>query len=215
MMARVRQAIGNGVVSQWRTALLLILLLRPAMGMAAASPDSVLPEEVTETQVKAAFLFNFAKFVAWPPTSFASPASPISICVIGQASFVSTLEDIVKNRAINGRKLAVKRVQPNADLRSCHLLFVASSYKRHFPGILQALRSESVLTVGETEAFLRTGGIINFVIQDGRVRFEIDPGAAARAGLHISSTLLSLAKIVRGPALREGADPNFRRLRPR
>jgi len=153
-------------------------------------------QSATEYQVKAAFLFNFAKFVEWPPGSFPDASAPLQICVFGQDPFGEALRNIANEKTVNGRKLEVHQVADLQHARSCHILFIASSGKASVKQIVEALRGASVLTVGDTKGFAEQGGMINFVLENDRVQFEVSSKAAERAGLKISSKLLSVAKLV-------------------
>jgi hypothetical protein len=146
-----------------------------------------------EYQVKAAFLYNFAKFVEWPPGSFADRAAPLRICVLGQDPFGEELRNIASNKIINGRKLVVDEVADLAAARRCHILFIAASKKAEMKQTVESLRGADVLTVGDTKGFAKMGGMINFVLEDDRVRFEVNQTAAEQTGLRISSKLLSVA----------------------
>jgi hypothetical protein len=150
----------------------------------------------SEYEIKAAFLYNFAKFIEWPTDQFVAPGSPIVIGVVGQDPFDGVLDQTVKDKTINGRSLLIKRSNAVQDLKSCHILFVSPSEKKRLPQIMSGLAQASVLTVSETEQFLQEGGIINFVIENNRVRFDINKGMADRARIRISSKLLGLAKSV-------------------
>ncbi len=150
----------------------------------------------TEYQVKAAFLFNFAKFVDWPPNSFASPQSPFLICILGNDPFGQAIDETLRGQSIGGRRVAVQRVRDASELRHCQMAFISSTEQRHLDSILQAVQGANVLLVGESPGFAAAGGAIQFEMQDDRVRFSINPDAAARAGLRVSSKLLSLATIV-------------------
>lgn len=149
-----------------------------------------------EYQVKAAFLFNFAKFVEWPSSSFSDASAPLQICVFGQDPFGEALRNITNEKTVNGRKFEIRQVSDLRDARSCHILFVASSGKIPAKQIVEALRGASVLTVGDTKGFAEQGGMINFVLENDRVQFEVSRKAAEEAGLKISSKLLSVAKLV-------------------
>jgi len=153
-------------------------------------------EPATEYQVKAAFLYNFAKFVEWPPASFAGPAGPLEICVLGQDPFGEELRSITQDKLVNGHRLEVRHVDDAQQARSCHILFVASSEKGQLKLILESLHGSSVLTVGDSKGFTEHGGMINFVLEDDRVKFDVNRKAAEEAGLKISSKLLSVAKAV-------------------
>lgn len=155
-------------------------------------------QDVSDVQVKAAFLYNFARFVEWPHDAFAGPGSPFIIGVIGNNHFARTLEQTVRGRLINGRPIFVKVLTADAGLKSCHILYVQSLSDRHMSAMLADAAGASVLTVGDSEHFAHIGGVINFFVQDSRVRFEINPDAADRAHLRISAKLLALARVVRG-----------------
>jgi len=151
---------------------------------------------VDEYQVKAAFLFNFAKFVEWPTEAFSDPNAPLVITVFGEDPFNGSLE-AVKGKLVNNRKLTIRRVKDIQDIGKSNVLFVSPSAKKDLARILETLQGQSVLTVGEDGVFTQCGGIINFVKEDNRVRFEVNVSAAERAGLKISSRLLALARIVK------------------
>jgi YfiR/HmsC-like len=153
-------------------------------------------QSVGEYQIKAAFLFNFAKFVEWPPGSFSDPSTPLQICVLGQDPFGEELRKITDQKTVNGRKLEVKHVIDLPEARNCHILFIGASEKLSRKKILAGLQGASVLTVSDTKGFVGEGGMINFVLENDRVKFEVSPVAAERAGLKISSKLLSVAKLV-------------------
>jgi len=147
----------------------------------------------TEYQIKAAFLFNFAKFVNWPPAAFAQPTSPIVFGILGDNPFHDELARTVQNKSVDDRPLVVREFQSAAQAANCHILFISSSEKKRLPEILKGLDGRSVLTVSETEKFTEAGGMINFVLQGSKIRLQINNDAATKAGLKISSKLLSLA----------------------
>jgi hypothetical protein len=154
----------------------------------------------SEYQVKAAFLFNFAKFIDWPPGSFAGPQSPFSICILGADPFGKAIDQTLRGQTIRGRAVVVLRMQDPAQLRHCRMGFVSASEQGRLPRILQAIRGSSVLLVGESPGFAAAGGMIQFQMQDNRIRFSINPDAAERAGLRLSSQLLALATIIHDPS---------------
>jgi hypothetical protein len=153
-------------------------------------------ESATEYQVKAAFLFNFAKFVEWPPEAFASADASLQICVLGQDPFGHDFEEVIADKTVNGHRLEVIHPSGVPQAKACQLIFVASSDKQQVRDILRGLRGASVLTVGDMTGFARMGGIINFVLDESRVRFEINVKAAERAHLKISARLLTVAKTI-------------------
>ena len=152
----------------------------------------------SEYEVKAAYLFNFLKFVEWPTDMSPSPSGKWVIGVVGVSPFGEELAQVVSGKVVQGHELQVKNFQAAEDLRTCHILFISDSERKRIPAILTALNSSSVLTVGDMDNFTRAGGMIQFVMEDGRVRFVIDVGAASRARLKVSSKLLSLARDVTG-----------------
>lgn len=153
-------------------------------------------QTTSEYQVKAAYLYNFAKFVDWPERDFANPAVPVRLCVLNEPSFEPELNRIVKGKVVAGHPVSVVSVQNAEQSRSCHILFISSSQNVQSRHVIEVLRDASVLTVGETKGFVEEGGIINFVLQDDRVQFQVNYKAAKQAGLSMSSRLLSVAKVV-------------------
>jgi hypothetical protein len=151
-------------------------------------------QHVDEYRLKAAVLYNLAKFVDWPPESFTDPMSPMVFCVLGVDPFGSALDDTLRGHAIGRRFAVVKRV---ADVESdCHVLFVANSEVRRLPALIEQLRNRSVLTIGDTGGFADMGGMIGLVTDADRVRFAINPVAAERGRLKISARVMALASAV-------------------
>jgi hypothetical protein len=148
----------------------------------------------TEYQIKAAFLFNFAKFVEWPAPAFAEATSPMVIGILGENPFRDDLERMTRGKTINNRPLVIKAFRSPAEATNCHILFVSTSEKTRLPEVFENLRGASVLTVGEAERFTEAGGMIQFVLEGGKIRFQVNETAARSAGLKISSKLLSLAQ---------------------
>ncbi|MEK6304132.1 MAG: YfiR family protein [Acidobacteriota bacterium] len=171
----------------------LVLLLTLASGTRGARAPA---QETTESQVKAAFLYNFVKFVDWPSEAFSDSGAPIIVGVVGEDSTTSAIDHTISGKIANGRRLLIKRFSNFRAITRCHVLFISSSQRDNLPQILAAAGS-AVLTVGETERFAQMGGIINFTIIDNKLRFEINQAAAERAGLRISAKLLSLARVIR------------------
>jgi len=149
-----------------------------------------------EYQVKAAYLFNFAKFVEWPTGAFRSPNSPLVICVLGLNPFGSDLEGSIAGKTVGGHRLKISNLPHGLDASSCQIVFIASSEKGQMREILQSLTGASVLTVGDTSGFTDDGGMINFVLEGDRVRFEANVDAADHAHLRLSARLLTVAKLV-------------------
>ena len=156
-----------------------------------------------EFQVKAAFLYNFAKFARWPPEAFTDPDAPFVFCVLDDEPLAQALDQAVLGKTVEGRGFRVRRLTGADEAGSCQILHLGAVELPRLAGLLKTVRGEPVLTVGETPGFASQGGIINFIIRDNRLRFEINPDAAERAGLRISSKLLQLASIVRDEARTE------------
>lgn len=175
----------------WRTLIVSVVLLA-----VAASATPMAAEEFGEEQIKAAFLYNFAKFFEWPPGTFASASSPIVIGVVGNHGFARILEDAVKGKWVNGRSLSVRTLDSAAQWQQCQVLYLDTLSKTG-QELLAQVRYASVLTVGNSEEFVQAGGIIGFVLENAHMRFALNPDAAQRANLRASSQLLSLALLTR------------------
>ncbi|HLJ24077.1 MAG TPA: YfiR family protein [Candidatus Acidoferrales bacterium] len=152
----------------------------------------------TEFQVKAAYLFNFLKFVEWPEDGGSDPHGKWVIGFIGESPIDGELAHLAEGKNVLGHELLVKKFQAADNLRACNILFITDSEKRRVPAILVALRGSSVLTVADMDNFVGSGGMVQFVVEDARVRVAIDVGATGRAHLKVSSKLLALAQIVSG-----------------
>jgi hypothetical protein len=149
----------------------------------------------TEYEVRAAFLYNFIKFVKWPRQVFKSSQDPIVIGIIGQDPFGNTLDTMIKERTIQSKKIIIKRYHRHEDVRYCHVLYMGLREKRYQVAILKHLEGIPVLTIGDFEDFTRLGGMIKFIVADNQVGFEINLEAVEKSNLEISAKLLKLAKI--------------------
>ena len=170
------------------------VLLSVSLNLTATEPNT------SEYEVKAAFLYNFAKFVEWPAEALGDANQTFNICFAGDKSIGQDLQQVVSGKSITNHAIRIIQVHTPAESRICHILFLTSetfSEESHF---LALLRDASVLTVGETKGFCNRGGIINFWIDSEHVRFEISPKASQRAHLLASSRLLRLARVVGPPA---------------
>ena len=172
----------------------MALAAAPA-GRAAAGNEAA-ENTAAEYEVKAAFLFNFARFVEWPPGAFASPTAPIGVCVLGEDPFGDALNRVVAGKTLGDRSLAVRRGKKVKELGGCEIIFVSSSEHERVPEILQELGKAPVLTVGESADFAAEGGDVQFTLEDNHVRFLVNVDATERAGLKVSSKLLTLAHVV-------------------
>ncbi len=146
----------------------------------------------TENEVKSAYLYNFGKFVEWPAKA-TSVGEFFPICVLGDDTFGSTLETTIARESISGKKVLVKRVPKPQDALSCRILFISSSQQSRLKEILAELDNTSVLTVSDMPGFTRRGGMIQFVVEANKVRFEVNLTSAERTGLTLSSQLLKVA----------------------
>ena len=155
--------------------------------------------------MKAAFLYNFAKFLEWPPPSFAAPDAPYAICVLGQDPFGEDLDVAAGENTVQGRRIVVKRIGDVKSASGCHILFVSNSERHKLPAIIGALSDSATLTVGEDGEFTRMGGCLRFFLAENRVRFEINLQATERARLKVSAKLLNLARVI-GKASTPGKD---------
>jgi hypothetical protein len=149
-----------------------------------------------EYQIKAAFLFNFAQFVEWPPEAFPDKDTPLVIGIIGDDPFGPFLDEFVRGEKVSNRGLKIERYRQIEDIKICHILFVSSSEIHRIDGILSGLKNRSVLTVGDFENFAQGhGGMIRFITEKNKIRFRINLDAAKASGLTISSKLLRSAEI--------------------
>jgi YfiR/HmsC-like len=181
---------------QRHKAVWLIAVLWGAMCLFTGQPSLAAGQAPTEYQVKAAFLFNFAKFIDWPAARFSREDAPLVIGVLGKDPFGPILDAIIHDKSINRHPLQVQRLADGDDLKACHVLFVSRSEKQHLGEIVEAVKGSAVLTVGETDDFLQRGGMINLYLESDSVKFAINPASAQRAGLGMSSKLLGVAKVV-------------------
>lgn len=183
---------------------LIILCLLSAAPMPGCCAEASSPSEY---QVKALFLFNFTKYVEWPSNAFAQAEASIVIGVAGEDTIGEDLKLVIEDKRVNGRSLALKRVDDVNEAQTCHILFITASEAGRVSEILEALKNLPVLTVGETEQFLQQGGMIAMVKKDNKIRLEINLNASRRAQVTISSRLLGVADTVLGKTRdRDGRD---------
>ena len=175
----------------------------------APADDTIVPEY----QIKAAFLYNFLKFVEWPKAKIGESNEPIIVSTIGQDVFQDAF-DSIKNKTLEGRKIVIKKFEGIEELqkadskkkyrqhsqieaiRKSHLLFICPSEKIYIADILKSVKGHNILTVADTQSFLEAGGIINLMMEEKKVRFEINMVSAKEADIQIRSQLLRLAKKV-------------------
>jgi hypothetical protein len=166
--------------------LLTILLSLALTASPAQSPSP------TESQVKAAYLYNFGKFVRWQPDRV-SAADPLEICVLGKDPFDGVLDATIAGESIDGRKITARRIAQLPEAATCSILFVSTSEEKRLGPILSAAKRLDALTVSDLPHFVEQGGMIGFVTQDDRIRFEVNRRAAEQAHLSLSSELLKVA----------------------
>jgi hypothetical protein len=154
------------------------------------------PDPVDEYSVKAAFLYNFARFVEWPADAFETSKGTVSICVLGRDPFGHSLEGTVAGQQIEGRTLAVRHVSSVKQVAGCHVLFISSAGTTRGLATIREVNKPGILIVGESNTAIAEGAVINFTLEGTRVHFEISLEAAEREQLRISSKLLSLARVV-------------------
>lgn len=181
------------------------LVAAPAIGIAAvvclstAATRVAAVSSVSEYDVKATFLFNFLKFASWPPSALA-PGAPIEVCILGDSAIASSLE-VFRGQLVDGHRLEVRPVVDPYDLRFCHAAFIGEREGHRAATALTTLDGASVLTIGEQDDFLDRGGIINFISESSRIRFDINQEAAERVKVKISAHLLRLARKTGGGRL--------------
>ena len=171
-------------------------MLAVLVGVACCAMTAAQSGVPTEYQVKAAFLFNFTKFVEWPATAFADPRSPIVLGVLGDDPFGGSLNLIVDGQLVRGRGIIIRKYRLGDDVRRCHVLFVSASEQARTAQILGGLQGASVLTVSDFAGFAGGGGVVQFFMEEDRVRFVVNVEAAARADLRVSAKLLAVAHVI-------------------
>ncbi len=153
-------------------------------------------EAALEYRVKAAFLYNFAKFVTWPGAAFPAPTVSVVFCLVGEDPFGDLLESTTKDRKIEGRDIEIRHLALDASLAGCHLVFVSGVGSARAAHVLQRATAARALAIGESEDFLARGGMIRLLVEEGKVRFDVSTKATDTVGLKVSSQLLKLARDV-------------------
>lgn len=170
--------------------LICLALALPSRTQTAGSSDS------SEYLIKAGFIYNFSNLMQWPASAFSKSDSPIVIGILGTDTFGGMLDEVLGGKKVNGRSFLVKHLKWGMELKDCNIVFVSPSETAHLEEIFHLLKGLPILTIGETPSFARRGGVINFIVVDDKVRFEVNVEAAKQADINISSRLLALAKIV-------------------
>jgi hypothetical protein len=154
-------------------------------------------QKPTDYQVKAAYLYNFGRFVEWPAKVAAAKDDSFTVCVLGEDPFGPALDATLAGETMNGKSVVARRISAPEESSNCQILFVSSAEDRRIDKIIGALKKEAVLTVSDMPRFSQRGGMIQFLLEGNRVRFEVNLSAAQRAGLTLSSELLKIATTVR------------------
>lgn len=173
----------------------LKILLITMLAMACVLCPALAQQEVSEYQIKAAFLYNFAKFVDWPACNACPDSDTFFIGILGKDPFGEEIRTIA-GKTVKGKTLVVLTAETLDELKSCQVIFIGTTVQKDLAAVLHHLQKRPVLTVGDTPGFAEAGVMINLYTVDNKVRFEINPAAAEQSGLKISSQLLKLARIV-------------------
>jgi len=179
----------DGCVRRW-VSVLVVAASFLCIGVPEARAQS-------EDQIKAAFLFNFARYVEWPESAFAGPDAAVKICLAGSDKFASVVSLTVSGKSVENRPVEVDALPGLSGVSGCHILYVGEGIDSAPAEVASSVSGSSVFTVADCEGFATGGGIANFIRADNKVRFEINPSAAKKAGLKVSSRLLRLAKVVK------------------
>jgi hypothetical protein len=175
-----------------RAACFASALCLPGWNANAADDNATL-----EQRVKAAFLYQFTGYVEWPPATFAQDGTPVTIAVMGADPLAAELDQVVTGRTVGGRTVTVRRVKAGDSLAGIHILFVGASENARLSDVAQAAQPRSILVVTESKGALARGSMINFILVDRRVRFEVALDPVEKGGLKLSSRLLAVAQQVR------------------
>jgi hypothetical protein len=181
-------ALSERIATAWALAALFVGLAGPAQAQTAAAD--------AEYQVKAAFLYKFLSFVEWPAATFRQAEAPVVIGVLGAEALADELSRVVVSRTVAGRPVSVRRFSAGDPVANLHVLFVGRAHDSRLPSIVGAAAGQALLIVTEADDGLRSGSIINFLVVDDKVRFDVALHRAEHAGLRISARLLSVARRV-------------------
>lgn len=174
--------------------LTVLLIAGTLLGVPDACAQTGAPAEY---ELKAAFIYNFAKYVDWPPESFPSKDSPVTLCIVGRDPFGGGFAAI-EARQVHGRPLRVRRSVSVEDIGACNIAFVSDSAERRYAAVLKALASLPILTISDIEGFAEAGGAVGLFMGDGRLQFDANFATLQRANLKASSQALKLARTVYG-----------------
>ena len=170
----------------------LLLVLVTATGPAAQQP------RLSEYEIKATYLFNFGRFVRWPENLPAHKDDSFGVCVLGQDPFGPALDSTFSGETVGGKPVVIKRISKPQDAAGCHILFISATEEAHLKAILSSLDDAGTLTVSDMPGFTERGGMIQFVFEGNKIRFEVNLASAASSRLVLSSELLKVASSVKG-----------------
>jgi hypothetical protein len=179
------------VAFAWLAVCCLVISEQPAR---ANPPQS--PPAPSQSQISAAFVFNFAKFTDWPSSAFSDPATPLTVCFLGADDVRSAFQTISSGKPVNGRSVLVRELKPTGDVHDCKIVYIDSPNELLRAGTIKNARQYSSLVIGSSEDFLTRGGMIKLFVESNRMRFDVNVGATGRIKIHLSSKLLALARSV-------------------
>jgi hypothetical protein len=190
-------------VSERRSITNRLLLLATLLFGARAEAQATMGE----SQIKAMFVYNFLKFVEWPTDTSLGARDPFVVVIIGEGPTADAAEHYLETRAIGDRPVSVRRIRWDQSLEGARAAFVLEQDARKLHRVLDAATAAGVLTIGEGDNFTTSGGVIGLLIEDRRLRFDVDTSAAQHAGLRVSSKILALSRNVRASMDRSGSHP--------
>ncbi len=184
---------------EFNRSIALRIALLAGWGISLCLPTPrLLASRPSEFEVKAAYLFNFGRFVEWPPEAVPSNTTEFPICILGRDPFGKALDSTISGEKIEGREVVARRISAPAEATVCRVLFISASEDKQVKVILSTLGNLSILTVSDIPEFLDDGGMVQFVLTDQLIRFKIKIAASRQAGLNLSSQLLKVAAEVNG-----------------
>lgn len=175
------------MLKKYISVIFIVLHIAAVCGVDYARAQSAFREDV-----QSAFIHKFIKFIEWPDTALASDSNVIVVGIIGNGTMVKALTKI-GDKEVRGLKIVVRKVNRLREIETCNVLFISPSEEKRYEKILDQVKGSNILTVGQTKGFAQKGVIINFVVVNNKIRFEINLNAGTEAGLRISSKLLNLA----------------------
>ncbi len=167
-----------------------------AMSLGAIASPALAQAPASEAQVKAAFVYNFLKFIEWPSNTFVGPQDSLIVGIIGGGATASATARLLEGKLVSGRPIGIRRLDAGDAIGAFHAVFIGEVEPRSAARTLSAVEADAILSIGEDAGFVHRGGIIGLLVEGQKVRFEINAEAAERASLKISSKLLALARIV-------------------